>query len=76
MGAIHHVPAGSGPCITYGGQVINLKMTAAESGGEVMIMEDAIAAGGGPPLHVHERENATNPTSPASGWARSCARTV
>jgi mannose-6-phosphate isomerase-like protein (cupin superfamily) len=57
MGAIHHVPAGSGPCITYGGQVINLKVTAAESGGEVMIMEDAIAAGGGPPLHVHEREN-------------------
>jgi mannose-6-phosphate isomerase-like protein (cupin superfamily) len=57
MGAIHHVPPGSGPCITYAGQRINLKVTAAESGGEVMIMEDAIDAGAGPPLHVHEREN-------------------
>ncbi|MGD1091990.1 MAG: cupin domain-containing protein [Bryobacteraceae bacterium] len=54
---IHYVPPHGGPCITYGGQVMNLKLTAAESGGELTLIEDVIAPGVGPPLHVHEREN-------------------
>lgn len=54
---IHHVPVNGGPCVVYPGNRINLKLTAAESGGELTVMEDTIPPGGGPPLHVHEREN-------------------
>lgn len=54
---IHHVPTGEGPCITYSGQVMNLKLGANESGGEMTVIEDVIEPAMGPPLHVHEREN-------------------
>ena len=54
---IHHVPPNGGPCITYGGQVMNVKLTAVESGGELTVIEDVIQPGVGPPLHVHQREN-------------------
>jgi mannose-6-phosphate isomerase-like protein (cupin superfamily) len=54
---MHHVPPNEGPCITYTGNVMNLKLTAAESGGELTVIEDVIPPGAGPPLHVHLREN-------------------
>jgi quercetin dioxygenase-like cupin family protein len=38
---------------------MHLKLTAAESGGELTVIEDVIAPGAGPPLHVHDRENET-----------------
>lgn len=54
---IHHVPAGQGPCIRYGGQEMNVKLSAAESNGDVTIIEDIIPPDSGPPLHVHEAED-------------------
>lgn len=57
--AIHHVRAGEGPCITYGGQLMHVKLSAAESNGELTVIEDVIPPNVGPPLHVHEKENET-----------------
>lgn len=54
---IHHVAAGQGPCIRYGGQEMNVKLSAAESNGELTIIEDLIPPDSGPPLHVHEKED-------------------
>ncbi|HEV7180475.1 MAG TPA: cupin domain-containing protein [Candidatus Baltobacteraceae bacterium] len=54
---MHHVAAGDGPCIAYQDQSMNLKLTAAESGGAMTIIEDVIGPRGGPPLHVHELES-------------------
>jgi len=46
-----------GPCITYTGNAINVKLTAVESAGELTVIENVVPPGAGPPLHVHEREN-------------------
>jgi quercetin dioxygenase-like cupin family protein len=54
---IHHVASNGGPCIAYTGNMMRVKLTAAESGGELTVIEDVIPPGAGPPLHVHEREN-------------------
>lgn len=54
---IHHVPAGQGPCIRYGGQEMNVKVSAAQSNGELTVIEDVVPPNSGPPLHVHEKEN-------------------
>lgn len=56
---IHHVRPGEGPCLGYGGQVMNVKLSSAESGGELTVIEDLIPPKSGPPLHVHGRENET-----------------
>ncbi len=56
---IHHVAAGQGPCIRYGGQEMRVKLAAAQSNGELTVIEDDIPPDSGPPLHVHERENET-----------------
>jgi mannose-6-phosphate isomerase-like protein (cupin superfamily) len=57
--SIHHVAAGQGPCIRYGGQEMHLKLGAAQSNGELTLIEDVIPPDSGPPLHVHEKENET-----------------
>jgi quercetin dioxygenase-like cupin family protein len=56
---IHHVAPNGGPCISYTGNVMHVKLTAKESGGELTVIEDVIPPGAGPPLHVHDRENET-----------------
>jgi mannose-6-phosphate isomerase-like protein (cupin superfamily) len=56
---IHHVPAGQGPCIQYGGHEMRVKLGAAESNGEFTLIEDVVPPNDGPPLHVHEKENET-----------------
>jgi mannose-6-phosphate isomerase-like protein (cupin superfamily) len=56
---VHHVRPGEGPCLGYGGQVINVKLSSEESGGELTVIEDLIPPKFGPPLHVHSRENET-----------------
>lgn len=55
--SIHHVPAGEGPCIRYGGQEMRVKLAAAQSNGEMTVIEDVIPPNGGPPLHIHEKES-------------------
>ncbi len=57
--SIHHVPAGQGPCIRYGGQEMHVKLGAAQSNGELTMLEDVIPPDSGPPLHVHEKESET-----------------
>jgi len=56
---VHHVAPGDGPCICYGGLELNVKVGAAESAGELTVIEGSIPPGAGPPLHVHEKENET-----------------
>jgi mannose-6-phosphate isomerase-like protein (cupin superfamily) len=56
---IHHVAAGQGPCIRYGGNDMRVKLAAAQSNGELTLIEDVIPPDSGPPLHVHEKENET-----------------
>lgn len=56
---VHHVRAGDGPCICYGGLELRVKVGAAQSGGEMTVIEGAIPPESGPPLHVHEKENET-----------------
>lgn len=55
--SVHHVPAGQGPCICYGSQEMNVKLAAAQSNGEMTVIEDLIQPNDGPPLHVHEKEH-------------------
>lgn len=55
--SVHHVPAGQGPCIRYGSQEMNVKLAAAQSNGEMTVIEDLIQPDDGPPLHVHEKEH-------------------
>lgn len=57
--AMHYVPAGQGPCIAYSGQNMNVKLTAAQSAGEMTVIESIVGPFAGPPLHVHEKENET-----------------
>lgn len=56
---IHHVAAGQGPCIRYGGNDMKVKLGAVQSNGELTLIEDLIPPDSGPPLHVHEKENET-----------------
>jgi quercetin dioxygenase-like cupin family protein len=56
---IHHVAPGAGPCLGYGGLVLNVKLSRDESNDELTVIEGLIPPQGGPPLHVHKRENET-----------------
>jgi mannose-6-phosphate isomerase-like protein (cupin superfamily) len=56
---IHHIPAGHGSCIQYGGHEMRVKLGAAQSNGELTLIEDVVPPNDGPPLHVHEKENET-----------------
>lgn len=40
-----------------GGDIIVGKLSSAHSGGTFQCVEDEVAPGGGPPLHVHDRED-------------------
>ncbi|HEY8313473.1 MAG TPA: cupin domain-containing protein [Candidatus Baltobacteraceae bacterium] len=55
--SIHYVSAGQGPCIRYGGQEMNVKLGAAQSNGDLTIIEDVIPPDSGPPLHIHQKED-------------------
>ena len=57
--SIHHVPAGQGPCIPYMEHEMHVKLGAAQSNGELTLIEDLVPVDSGPPLHVHEKENET-----------------
>ena len=51
------LPAGEGERIWIVGDTMTLKATAAGSGGSLMLLENLTAPGGGPPPHVHTRED-------------------
>ncbi len=54
---IKHVPAGTGPAYCGPGDRITFLITGAESGGAFFMAEVSVAPGGGPPPHVHSRED-------------------
>lgn len=54
------IPAGAGQAVTVlGGDVVTFKITAAEMAGAFSVLETITPPGGGPPPHVHEREDET-----------------
>ena len=51
-----HLPADTGPCYCGPGDRYTFLVTGAQSNGGYFIMEATIPPGGGPPLHIHHRE--------------------
>ena len=54
---VKHVPAGTGPAYCGPGDRITFLITGAETGGAFFMAEACVAPGGGPPPHVHSRED-------------------
>lgn len=52
-----HVPAGTGPAYCGPGERITYLITGAETGGAFFMAELNVVPGGGPPPHVHSRED-------------------
>ena len=51
-----HLPADTGPSYWGPGDRYTFLVTGAQSNGSLFIMEAIIPPGGGPPLHIHHRE--------------------
>ena len=56
-GAGDAVSAGDGERIWIVGDTMTLKATAGSTGGNLMLLDNLTAPGGGPPPHVHTRED-------------------
>jgi quercetin dioxygenase-like cupin family protein len=54
---VKHVPAGTGPAYCGPGDRITFLITGAETGGAFFVAEVTVAPGGGPPPHIHSRED-------------------
>jgi quercetin dioxygenase-like cupin family protein len=54
-----HRAAGTGPSYWGPGDVYTFLVTGEESGGAYFAMEALVPSGGGPPPHIHEREDET-----------------
>jgi quercetin dioxygenase-like cupin family protein len=54
-----YLPASSGPSFVGPGDTYTFLLTGEQSGGNMFILEATIPAGGGPPPHVHGREDET-----------------
>lgn len=54
---VRHVPAGTGPAYCGPGDRITYLITGAETGGAFFMAEVSVVPGGGPPPHVHSRED-------------------
>jgi quercetin dioxygenase-like cupin family protein len=52
-----HVPAGTGPTFWGPGDQVTFLITGAETGGAFFMAEVSVIPGGGPPPHVHSRED-------------------
>ena len=52
-----HVPAGTGPAYCGPGDRITFLITGAETGGAFFMAEVSVVPGGGPPPHIHSRED-------------------
>jgi len=53
---VKYVPAGTGPAYCGPGDRLTFLITGAETGGAFFMAEVSVAPGGGPPPHVHSRE--------------------
>jgi len=54
---VKHVPAGTGPAYCGPGDRMTFLITGAETGGAFFMAEVSVAPGGGPPPHIHSRED-------------------
>ena len=54
---VKYVPAGTGPAYCGPGDRITFLITGAETGGAFFLAEALVAPGGGPPPHIHTRED-------------------
>jgi quercetin dioxygenase-like cupin family protein len=54
---VKHVPAGTGPAYCGPGDRMTFLITGAETSGAFFMAEVSVAPGGGPPPHVHSRED-------------------
>ncbi len=54
---VKYLPAGTGPAYCGPGDRITFLITGAETGGAFFMAETCVAPGGGPPPHVHSRED-------------------
>jgi quercetin dioxygenase-like cupin family protein len=53
----HSVPGGEGERIWIVGDTMTLKATEESTGGSLVLLENLTAPGGGPPPHIHTRED-------------------
>ena len=53
----HSIAAGEGERIWSFGDTMTIKATAESTGGSLMLLENLTAPGGGPPPHIHTRED-------------------
>jgi mannose-6-phosphate isomerase-like protein (cupin superfamily) len=53
------VPPGAGPSFWVGNELVTIKVSGRETGGALVIAEHATLPHGGPPLHLHHREDET-----------------
>ena len=53
----HSVPGGEGERIWIVGDTMTLKATEQTTGGSLVLLENLTAPGGGPPPHIHTRED-------------------
>ena len=53
---IHH-PAGTGPTTWFGDAIYTFKATAEATGGSLTLAEASVPPGGGPPPHIHPRND-------------------
>ncbi len=52
-----HVAAGAGETLSVLGDLLTFKVVGADTGGAYTVLEATVLPGGGPPPHVHGREN-------------------
>lgn len=54
---VKHLPAGTGPAYCGPGDRVTFLITGEETGGAFFMAEVSVAPGGGPPPHLHSRED-------------------
>ena len=54
---VKYLPAGAGPAYCGPGDRVTFLITGAETGGAFFMAEVSVSPGGGPPPHVHSRED-------------------
>jgi len=54
-----HVPAGDGKKVNVLGNALNIRIHGRDTGGVLSVVESVDPPGGGPPPHIHHREDET-----------------
>lgn len=57
VGKVLHIPAGQGPTVWLNGDVYTVKADKDHTAGGLALLEVTVPPGGGPPPHIHTRED-------------------